>query len=63
MWQQRVFIGNMQRFVLVEIGSATTAGDVLSIVDGQGALEQGRDGWMLWEVSQDFGMGTSTLGF
>ena len=60
MWQQRVFIGNMQRFVLVEIGSMTTAGDVLSIVDGQGALEQGRDGWMLWEVSQDFGMGTST---
>ncbi|KAI1794947.1 hypothetical protein LXA43DRAFT_95018 [Ganoderma leucocontextum] len=56
MWQQRVFIGNMQRFVLVEIGSVTTAGDVLSIVDGQGALEQGRDGWMLWEVSQDFGM-------
>ena len=63
MWQQRVFIGNMQRFVLVEIGSVTTAGDVLSIVDGQGALEQGRDGWMLWEVSQDFGMGTSALGF
>ncbi|KAM5539467.1 hypothetical protein V8D89_006919 [Ganoderma adspersum] len=56
MWQQRVFIGNMQRFVLVEIGSVTTAGDVLSIVDGQGALEQSRDGWMLWEVSQDFGM-------
>ena len=59
MWQQRVFIGNMQRFCLVEIGSATSAGDVLNMVDGQGALDQspGSGGWMLWEVSQDFGMG------
>ena len=34
-------------------------GDVLNRVDGQGALEQtpGSGGWMLWEVSQDFGMG------
>ncbi|KAI0763584.1 hypothetical protein BD413DRAFT_483776 [Trametes elegans] len=58
MWQQRVFIGNMQRFCLVEIGSGTSAGDVLSMVDAQGALEQGTGsgGWMLWEVSQDFGM-------
>ncbi|KAI0357508.1 hypothetical protein OH77DRAFT_1450975 [Trametes cingulata] len=58
MWQQRVFIGNMQRFCLVEIGSGTSAGDVLSMVDAQGALEQGAGsgGWMLWEVSQDFGM-------
>ena len=59
MWQQRVFIGNMQRFCLVEIGSGTSAGDVLNMVDGQGALDQGAGsgGWMLWEVSQDFGMG------
>ena len=59
MWQQRVFIGNMQRFVLVEIGPGTSAGDVLNIVDGQGALDHGAGsgGWMLWEVSQDFGMG------
>ncbi|KAI0754706.1 hypothetical protein C8Q80DRAFT_1093798 [Daedaleopsis nitida] len=58
MWQQRVFIGNMQRFCLVEIGSGTSAGDVLNMVDGQGALDQaaGSGGWMLWEVSQDFGM-------
>ena len=59
MWQQRVFIGNMQRFCLVEISSGTSAGDVLNMVDGQGALDQtpGSGGWMLWEVSQDFGMG------
>ncbi|OCH85950.1 hypothetical protein OBBRIDRAFT_738922 [Obba rivulosa] len=58
MWQQRVFIGNMQRFCLVEIGSTTSAGEVLQIVDGQGALEHGAGsgGWMVWEVSQDFGM-------
>jgi len=58
MWQQRVFIGNMQRFCLVEIGSATSAGEVLQIVDGQGALDHGAGsgGWMVWEVSQDFGM-------
>lgn len=61
MWQQRVFIGNMQRFCQVEIGSGTGAGDVLAMVDAQGALEQGAGsgGWMLWEVSQDFGMGES----
>ncbi|KAH9851696.1 hypothetical protein C2E23DRAFT_732313 [Lenzites betulinus] len=58
MWQQRVFIGNMQRFCLVELGGGTCAGDVLNMVDAQGALEQGAGsgGWMLWEVSQDFGM-------
>lgn len=63
MWQQRVFIGNMQRFCQVEIGSGTGAGDVLAMVDAQGALEQGAGsgGWMLWEVSQDFGMGESYL--
>ena len=58
LWQQRVFIGTMQRFCLVEIGSSTSAGEVLRIVEGQGALEgSGSGGWMLWEVSQDFGMG------
>ncbi|KAH9948878.1 hypothetical protein B0H21DRAFT_206529 [Amylocystis lapponica] len=58
MWQQRIFIVNMQRFCLVEIGSATSAADVLQTVDGQGALDDGpgSGGWMLWEVSQDFGM-------
>lgn len=65
MWQQRVFIGNMQRFCLVEIGSGTSAGDVLNMVDGQGSLDQavGSGGWMLWEVSQDFGMGECSAFF
>ncbi|KAI0953621.1 hypothetical protein AcW1_007795 [Taiwanofungus camphoratus] len=58
MWQQRIFIGTMQRFVTVEIGSSTSAADVLQTVDGQGKLGQaaGSGGWMLWELSQDFGM-------
>ncbi|OBZ68874.1 hypothetical protein A0H81_11185 [Grifola frondosa] len=58
MWQQRVFIITMQRFALVEIGSSTTAREVLHVVEGQGHLENGAGvgGWMLWEVSQDFGM-------
>ena len=66
MWQQRVFIGNMQRFVTVELGTGVSAGDVLNMADSQGGLEHGAgsSGWMLWEVSQDFGMGESqqTLG-
>lgn len=64
LWQQRVFIGTMQRFCLVEIGSNTSAGEVLRIVESQGALEAGGiGGWMLWELSQDFGMGTYFLFF
>lgn len=61
MWQQRVFIGNMQRFCLVEIGAGTLARDVLRMVESQGQLERGASasGWMLFEVSQDFGMGVS----
>jgi len=57
--QQRVFIGDMQSFNMVEIGSSTSAGDVLRIVESQGALKQlaGNGTWMLWEVAQDFGMG------
>ncbi|KAF8895653.1 hypothetical protein BD779DRAFT_743603 [Infundibulicybe gibba] len=56
--QQRVFIGDMQRFNMVEIGSGTTAGDVLAMVEAQGTLKGwvGSGGWMLWEVAQDFGM-------
>ncbi|KZT09246.1 uncharacterized protein LAESUDRAFT_647284 [Laetiporus sulphureus 93-53] len=58
LWQQRIFVGTMQKYVVVEIGPSTIAGEVLQIVDAQGMLEEGAaaGGWMLWEVAQDFGM-------
>lgn len=58
-WQQRIFIGDMQRFNMVEIGPSTTAKEVLDMLDRQGQLEQwvGSGSWMLYEVAQDFGMG------
>jgi hypothetical protein len=57
--QQRVFIGNMQRFNMVEITASTNAGDVLDLIEAQGGLKGwvGSGGWMVWEVAQDFGMG------
>lgn len=59
----RVFIGDLQRYKMVDIGSETNAQDVLDEVARQGELwgEENRPGgWMLYEVSQDFGMGTQT---
>lgn len=57
--QQRIFIGDLQRFNIVEIGLATNAQDVLDMLDKEGALEPilGRGGWMVYEMAQDFGMG------
>lgn len=57
--QQRVFVGNLQQFHMVEIGPATTAGDVVSLMENQGALKgwAGMGGWMVFEMAQDFGMG------
>ena len=59
--QHRVFIGDMQRFNTVEIGSQTRARDVLDLVEAQGELRGEAaalpGGWMLWEIAQDFGMG------
>ncbi|TFK33010.1 hypothetical protein BDQ12DRAFT_691702 [Crucibulum laeve] len=56
--QQRIFIGDMQRFNMVEIGPTTNAGDVIEMVEAQGSLAgwAGNGGWMVWEVAQDFGM-------
>lgn len=57
--QQRIFIGDRQRFVVVEVNPATSAGDVTRMVEAQGALKEwrGSGGWMLFEIAQDFGMG------
>ncbi|KAH9480829.1 hypothetical protein JR316_0007430 [Psilocybe cubensis] len=56
--QQRVFVGNLQQFHMVEIGPTTTAGDIVSMMEAQGALNgwAGSGGWMVFEVAQDFGM-------
>ena len=56
-WQQRVFVNNLQTFHQIEVHGATTAGDVLRILEGQRVLPSGSTNWMLWEVCQDFGMG------
>ncbi|KAF9077521.1 hypothetical protein BDP27DRAFT_1311189 [Rhodocollybia butyracea] len=56
--QQRVFIGDRQRFVVVEVNPSTTAGEVIHLVEAQGGLKEwrGSGGWMLFEIAQDFGM-------
>ena len=58
--QQRIFIGNMQRFAVVEIGSRTNTREVLADVIAAGNLspeEVGSGEWMLFEIANDFGMG------
>ncbi|TDL23238.1 hypothetical protein BD410DRAFT_814591 [Rickenella mellea] len=55
----RIFISDLQRFNMVQIGPETSAKDVLDAVEKQGELtgeEHKPGGWMVWEVSQDFGM-------
>ena len=59
--QHRVFVGDMQRFNTVKIGSQTQARDVIDVVEAQGELRGLASiqpgGWMLWEIAQEFGMG------
>lgn len=58
--QQRIFIGDKQRFNMVEISASTNAGEVVEMLESQNSLEKlgaGSGGWMLWEIAQDFGMG------
>jgi len=58
-WQQRVFIVDLQRFNTLTMNSSTTAKEVTDVLERQGQLANwaGVGGWMLFEVSQDFGMG------
>ena len=64
-WQQRIFVVDLQRFNTLTINPSTTAKEVIDVLEGQGQLANwaGVGGWMLFEVSQDFGMGepSSTL--
>ena len=54
--QQRIFIGDMQRFNMVEITPATNAGGVIDTVARQGTLDKSGS-WMVFELAQDYGMG------
>jgi hypothetical protein len=58
--QQRIFIGDMQRFSVVDLGARTNARDVLRAIESKGDLGaqevEGGD-WMMFEVANDFGMG------
>ena len=62
-WQQKVFLGDMQRSTLVEIGATTTAQDIIDALESRGEMgpydpnNNGGKGWMLFELAQDFGMG------
>jgi hypothetical protein len=57
--QQKIFVGDLQRFHMVEIGPATSAGEALETIQRAGALEgwMGSGGWLVFEVAQDYGMG------
>jgi hypothetical protein len=60
-WQQKVFLGDMQRSTVVEVSATTTAQDVIDAIGSRGELspyDDGGKGWMLFELAQDFGMGT-----
>ncbi|EKM79238.1 hypothetical protein AGABI1DRAFT_128397 [Agaricus bisporus var. burnettii JB137-S8] len=56
--QQRVFIGDMQRYNVVEIDDTTPAGDVVQMIEAQGSLKGliGSGDWMVWEIAHDFGV-------
>ena len=62
-WQQKVFLGDMQRSTLVEIGTSTTAQDIIDAIESRGemgprdASNNGGKAWMLFELAHDFGMG------
>jgi hypothetical protein len=57
--QQRIFIGDMQRYNVVEIEDTTSAGDVVEVLESRGSLKGliGSGEWMVWEVVSDFGLG------
>ncbi|KAI3616065.1 zinc metalloprotease [Moniliophthora roreri] len=56
--QRRIYIGDRQRFVVIETNQQTNAGEVIDTLERRGELKdwRGTGGWMLWEVAQDFGI-------
>lgn len=57
--EQRIYIGDRQKFVIVDVGPpSTTARDVIEVAKKRGELEVGGNGgWQLWEQSNECGMG------
>lgn len=55
----RIFVHSTQHSRLVDIRPDTSAGDLITSLETEGALDgwAGVGGWMVWEVAQDFGMG------
>ena len=58
LWQQRIFVGDLQRFNMMEVGGSTSAQDIVDGLGHQGELEG--NSWMLFELAQDFGMDVYT---
>jgi hypothetical protein len=52
----RIFIGDLQRFKMVEVSPDTTAKDILIMIEKQGEIRR-ESGWMVFEICQDFGLG------
>ena len=59
-YQQRIFVGTLQRYCQVELTSHSTAHDALEMLQNQGYLDGSATGWMIFELCQDFGMGEWT---
>lgn len=62
-WQQKVYLGDMQRSTVVEVGATTSAQGIIDAIESRGETgpsdphNNGGKGWMLFELAQDFGMG------
>jgi hypothetical protein len=62
--EQRIFIETKQKYCKVKIGMTTHARDILDTVAATGQLkgpnadERAIGGWMVYEVANDFGLGT-----
>ncbi|EIN12515.1 hypothetical protein PUNSTDRAFT_49814 [Punctularia strigosozonata HHB-11173 SS5] len=58
MVQQKIFVGDLQRFHTVELGPSTSAAEALETIQKTGALDGwvGSGSWLVFEVAQDFGM-------
>jgi hypothetical protein len=58
---RRIFIHSLQHSQMVDIGMDTSAGCLISSLETEGVLDgwAGIGGWTIWEIAQDFGMGTA----
>ncbi|KAG9103634.1 hypothetical protein FRC06_009292 [Ceratobasidium sp. 370] len=56
--EQRIYIGDRQKFIVVDVGSpGLTAKDIIDVAKQRGELDiPGSGGWQLWEQSNECGM-------